>query len=419
MKRRVVITGIGAVSPLGLGGAENWRNIKEGRSGLRDAPFPGSEAFPHAVRGVIDDFSPEQQISNRKLLKLMNRESQLIVTAAGQAMADAEIRGDYPSERTGIYLGTGLTSGELGDLLRLVEDSTDETGLFSYRLMGERALPGCNPLLSFRILTNMPVSYLSIIFGIRGPNLVFNPWSSRTAQAIGEGLRAIRYGDVDCAVVGGGDSKSHAIGFLTFAQRGLLSRSGVCTPFGAESDGLVLSEGAAILVLEEMERAQNRGARIYAEITGYGSATDTESKGLFSEDEAPLMSALERALSDSGIRREEVAYVCASANSHPVGDMTEAKAIAKTFSEGLPCVTSLKAFTGDMGAGASAYSLAICAYALAEGVVPPFPSRGVKGYPGLSLCGGAEQSQPFHHAMVNAFELGEAKVSFVLRRWPG
>ncbi len=418
MKKRVVITGIGAVTPLGIGIKENWRKIKDGRQGIAALEFPGSHAFPHSFCGSVTNFHPADFISQRKMIKLMNREAQMAVSAAGLAINDAGLEGHYSPYRTGLYLGTGLTSGQLADLIRLVENSIDENNRFSYQRLGTEALPNCNPLLSFKILTNMPLCYISILFQVKGPNLVFNPWSSHTAQAIGEGMYAIKQGDIDCAIVGGCDSKSHYTGFLTFSKLVLLSKKGISRPFDKESDGIVLSEGACMLILEDREKAESRGAKIYAELSGYATVTDPDSRTLFSNNPAVLENAMKQAISNADLDEDDIDLVCAAANSHPEGDQAEARAIASLFKAGCPPISAVKAFTGDMAAAAAPFQLAVCAMALKEKTLPPQVNpEEIEKKDRRQPCKHNPERKNIEAALSNSFELGNAKVSLVARRY--
>lgn len=418
MKKRVVITGIGAVTPLGIGIKENWQKIKEGYQGIAALEFPGSHAFPHSFCGSVTNFDPFDFIPQRKMIKLMNREAQMAVSAAGLAIHDAGLEGYYSPYRTGLYLGTGLTSGELADLIRLVENSIDENNRFSYQRLGTEALPNCNPLLSFKILTNMPLCYISILFQVKGPNLVFNPWSSHTAQAIGEGMHAIKQGDIDCAMVGGCDSKSHYTGFLTFSKLGLLSKKGMSRPFDKERDGIVLSEGACMLILEDLEKAESRGAKIYAELSGYATVTDPDSKTLFSNNPAVLEKAMKQAISDADLDEDDIDLICAAANSHPGGDLAEARAIESLFLTKPPHVHAVKALTGDMVAAAAPFQLAVCAMALKEKTFPTQVNpEEIEKNDQRQPCKKNPGTKKLEVALSNSFELGNAKVSLVARRY--
>lgn len=418
MKKRVAITGIGALTPLGTGMEENWQKIKDGDQGIAALEFPGSHTFPHTFCGSIRNFNPSDFISQRKMIKLMNREAQMAVSAAALAIDDAGIRDHYSPYRTGLYLGTGLTSGELEDLIRLVKNSIDENDCFSYQRLGLEALPNCNPLLSFKILTNMPLCYISILFQVKGPNLIFNPWSGNTAQAIGEGMFAIKQGEIDCAIVGGCDSKSHYTGFLTFTKLGLLSKKGISRPFAKERDGIVLSEGACILILEDLEKAESRKAKIYAELSGYATVTDPDSKTLFSKNPAVLEKAMKQAIFDSDLDEDDIDLIYAAANSHPIGDRVEAQAIRALFKKKSTQVIALKALTGDMVAAAAPFQLAVCATALKEKILPPQANlEEIEKNFRLQSCKNDPGTKEMEAALSNSFELGNSKVSLVARRY--
>ncbi|OGF59433.1 MAG: hypothetical protein A2Y62_05950 [Candidatus Fischerbacteria bacterium RBG_13_37_8] len=416
MKKKVAITGIGMVSPLGIGARINWEKLKNGITGIGRAEFTGSDAFPHSMCGMVPEFDPTEYIANLKLLKLMNNESMLGAVAAKLALEDAGIGNTYAPEQQGLYFGAGLTSGELSDLLPLVEDSLDEQGNFSYYHMGTNALPNCNPLLSFKILTNMPLCYISILFNIKGPNLIFNPWSSRTAQAIGEGMRAIQEGELECAVVGGCDSKSNYAGFLIFSKLGLLSAKGICCPFNRRRDGIILSEGATVLVLEDFAKAHERGANIYAELAGYGNTTSPTTDKYWVDDPAVLVRTIEIALADAGITANDIDYVCASASSVPEGDMVEAQALETVFKESPAIIGSVKGHVGDMLAAASPFALATACLALKEQIVPPLLNfEQSEEDIVLRFCGSSAENQKLRAVLVNAFEMGNAKVSIIVR----
>ncbi|MCK5057573.1 MAG: beta-ketoacyl-[acyl-carrier-protein] synthase family protein [Candidatus Aminicenantes bacterium] len=430
MKRRVAITGIGAITPLGIGMEKNWEKVKKGVPGISKIEFPGSRLFPHSFAGSVSNFDPADFIPKKKMIKLMNREAQMAVSAAGLAIADAGMDGCYSPHRTGLYLGTGLTSGQLPDLIKLVGNSIDENDRFSYRHMGTEALPNCNPLLSFKILTNMPLCYISILFQVKGPNMVFNPWSGNTAQAIGEGIVAIQQGDIDCAIVGGCDSKTNYVGFLTFTKLGLLSKKGKSRPFDKNRDGIVLSEGACILVLEDLEKAESRNANIYAELSGYATVTDPDSKSgwhpqpmrgpeVLEKRTEVLEKTMKQAVSDSGLDKDGIDLICAAANSHPVGDLVEARAVESLFKgRAAPPVIAVKTLTGDMIAAAAPFELAVCALALKEGILPAGVAPGESDENiRLRFCKNKPEKKDIKTALSNSFEFGNSKVSLTARRY--
>jgi 3-oxoacyl-[acyl-carrier-protein] synthase II len=247
--------------------------------------------------------------------------------------------------------------------------------------------------------------------------MVFNPWAGNNAQGIGEAFRAIQNGELDCALVGGADSKAHYVGFVTFSQHNLLSKKGICCPFDENRDGLILSEGSCFLVLEKLEIAQKRDAKIYAEIIGYGEATDWESQGFFSENVQILEKAMKNALNDANIEPYQVDYINASANSHPIGDFTEGKAIMNLFNN-KPVVNSTKALTNELGAASASFELAVCAMAIKNKTIPPTvnlntPDKRLR----LNFGSKETQREEINIGLTNSFELGSSKVTLILRKY--
>lgn len=414
MKNRVAVTGLGVVSPLGIGIKETWGKLILKKSAITEASFEGSQLFNNAKCGSVPEFDPCEYIPNRRLLKLMNRESMLASTAAKLAIADAHLDNFYTPESTGLYLGSGLTSGDIDYLIPLIENSLDEQGNFSYELFGRKALPDCNPLLSFKILPNMALSYISILHNIKGRNMAFNPWPGNAAQAIGEALRAIQSGSIDCAVAGGCDSKNHFIGFATFSNFGMLSENGICSPFSKESNGLILSEGASVIILENYELALKRGAVIYAELTGYNTLTDSVSPGYFSTCAQTLKNVMKRTISDAGLNENDIDVVLSGAVSIWESDRTEAAAISNLFEGNCPLITGTKSLTGDMLAASPAFDFCISAYSLWNGRIPALI---INTDTEIELNFSDEmQLKSIETILLNSFEPGRVKTSLLLRK---
>lgn len=257
--KRVAITGIGIVTPLGTDPGEVLRRIQVGHSAASSAGFDAS-AFACPVCARVNDFQPHRYVSEAKLVRLMNRDAQLAVAAARLALQDAGVRSGttYPSEAIGLFGATGLAGLPVREVGPLIRVSADSSGNFDLTRFGQAGLKAVSPILSFKILSNMPVSFVSINEDIQGPNAVYTPWEGDGAQAVEAGIRALQAGDVSCALVGGCDVKTHELAFATLQQQGLFSswqRSG---------NGIVPGEGAAFLVLETEEGARSRGVRIYA-----------------------------------------------------------------------------------------------------------------------------------------------------------
>ena len=416
MERKVAVTGIGVVSPLGTELSGIWRRWGFGEGAVRNAEFAEHQVFPHGRCARTPDESWAALVPNRKLVKFMNREAHMAAAAAALALKDSSLGDTVLPGRRSIYLGTGLTSSEIEELAPVLEASFGERGEFSCRRLGEEGLATCNPLLSFKLLPNMALCYISMLYGIRGDNLVFNPWPGNAAQAVVAGARAVAWGEADCALVGGCDCKTHFIGFLTLSQMGLLSPTGDCRPLERGRDGLVPGEGAAVLVLEEMEHATRRQAPVYAEICGFAEAADVRSTSIDPSRPGILGDVMAKALRESGLVPGEIGGIFCSAGGHPSGDLCEAEAIASVF-EPAPPLHSLKALSGDLLAAAPSFALSMAAFALRNRLVPPAlrPSEPDPAMPD-SFFQGRPLPDPPAAFLVNAFDLGQAKVSLALRR---
>lgn len=421
MKRRAVITGMGVISPLGVGVDANREALKNGQSGISEITAFDASLLPLKAAGQVRDFHSEDCILNRKSIKLMSRCSQMAVAAAGMAVADSGIDlNSVDPSRAGIYMGLGMASGDLEEITPMLISSLDHGGKFSPKRFGSEGLSSLNPILSFKVLSNFPLCHTAIEFNIQGPNLTFNSFAPGAAQAVGEAFRAIQYGQVDLAFAGGADSQVSVPGFITLSQMGLLARSDknpeeLSRPFDMDRNGLVPGEGSSFIILEDMEHALARGAYIHAEIIGYGQATCNTGYE-YDMDTTGRALAMQRALSDGGIKPSEVGYINASADSHPIGDLAEARAIAEVFSDSVT-ISSTKSMTGNLLAAAEPFEVFACAAVLEDGIIPPTlnfrePDPGVE----LNIVASAGQEKAIEIAMSNSFGFCGSFVSLVLRR---
>jgi 3-oxoacyl-[acyl-carrier-protein] synthase II len=419
MKRRAVITGMGVISPLGIGADANREALKSGQSGISEITTFDGSLLPLKAAGQVRDFHPEDYITNSKSIKLMSRCSQMAVAVAGMAVADSGIDlGSVDPSRIGIYMGLGMASGDLEEITPMLLSSLDHEGGFSPKRFGSEGLSSLNPILSFKVLNNFPLCHTAIEFNIQGPNLTFNSFAPGAAQAVGEAFRAIQYGQVDLAFAGGADSQVSVPGFITLSQMGLLARSDkspeeLSRPFDVGRNGLVPGEGAAFIVLEAMGHALARKAHIHAEIIGYGQAACNTAYG-YNMDTTGRVLAMQKALSDSGIKPSDVGYINASADSHPIGDLAEARAIAEVFSDSVT-ISSTKSMTGNLLAAAEPFELFACAGVLEESIIPPTlnfaePDPGVE----LNIVASAGQERAVEIAMSNSFGFCGSCVSLVL-----
>ena len=262
----VVVTGVGLLTPLGNCAEEILSRISHGENAF--APPAGFEVRPFPCRtcAQITDFDPEPYVPEPKTLRLMSRDAVFAVAAARRAMRDAGLclPRDYRPENVALYGATGLAGIPLAEVAPLVRLAAGEDGGLDLARFGRAGLRRVRPVLSFKILSNMPICFVSIFEQIRGPNAVYNPWEGQGAQAILAGVDAILRGDVPCALVGGCDVKTHELGFIALQQQGALAS------WGVHGEGSVPGEGAAFLVLERADAALARGARVYARIAACG-----------------------------------------------------------------------------------------------------------------------------------------------------
>ena len=275
MRPGVVITGMGIVSPIGNQPGEVLSRILAGERAISVPSFDASP-FDCRVCASVAGFDAEQYFPENKTLRLMNRDAQMAVVAAHLAMRDSGIvvGETYPSEQIAMYGSTGLTGLPVDEIRRLVQLSAAADGSLDLHQLGEVALRRVRPVLSFKILANIPICFVSIFEGIRGENGVYTPWENHGAQAIVAGIRAIHHGRASCAVVGGCDVKTHEFAFIALQQHRYFES------WRRDGCGIVPGEGAAFLVLENEEDARRRGAHIHARICEYGLVTNRRGKEL-------------------------------------------------------------------------------------------------------------------------------------------
>lgn len=257
------------VTPLGKKPAEILRDLEAGKSAV--APPANFDATPFAcpVCAEVKDFRPQPYVSEGKMIRLMNRDAQLAVAAAHLALADAGVKPgeSHPPEAIALFAATGMAGLPLAEVVPLVEASTGPDGQFDPARFGQDGLRTVSPVLSFKILSNMPLCFVSICENIQGPNGVYTPWEGQGAQAVEAAIRALESGEAQCAVAGGCDVKTHELAFLGLEQQGLFDS------WRQSQTGVIPGEGAVFLVLETAERAAARGAQAYARISDFDRRT--------------------------------------------------------------------------------------------------------------------------------------------------
>jgi 3-oxoacyl-[acyl-carrier-protein] synthase II len=339
--RRVAVTGVGVLAACGIGREAFWAGLL--------APQPTAERR-------IADFEPEKFFENPKEAKRTDRFAQLALAAAAEALEQAGDVGVDPA-RGGVLLGTGVGGLE-----------TLETQIVTRHEKGERRV---SPFLVPMMMSNAASAALSMRYGWQGPCETTVTACSAATHAIGNAARLIAYGRCDAALTGGSEAAMTITGMAGFRNMTALSNSGVSRPFDAERDGFVMSEGAAVLVLEEWSAAEARGATILAEILGAGSNADAHHITAPSPGGAGAISCMEQALADAGLSPADIVHINAHGTSTPLNDAAEAEAIAKVFGTPGPVVTSTKGVTGHALGAAGALEAAAVVLSMAHGLIPP------------------------------------------------
>jgi len=361
---RVVVTGLGIISPIGTGKDAFWEALLRGESGVRRITRFDPSEFRTQIAAEVIDFNPETYI-DKKDARRMDRYTQFAVAATGLALKDAEIApGTVDPDRVGVVLGCGIGG---------IETFEEQT-----RVLVTRGPSRISPFFVPMMIANMGAGYVAIVNGFYGPNSTIVTACASSNQAVGEAFRIIQRGEADVMVTGGTEAGITPVGIAGFcAMKAMSTRNDeparASRPFDAGRDGFVVGEGAAILILENMERAVARGAHIYAEITGYGQSCDAYHITAPDPEGSGAAKAMERALADAGLTPGEVSYINAHGTSTPFNDKVETLAIKKVFGEfayRVP-VSSTKSMTGHLLGAAGGIEAAACVLSIARGVIPP------------------------------------------------
>lgn len=378
-RRRVVITGMGCVTPLGVTVEELWANLKEGRSGVGPTTVFDASRFPTRIAAEVKDWTVAAEGQPEDRWQFCGRHTKFAAGAALQAMRHAGLEQGLNSapDRLGIYLGSGEGQQDFESFTRMMMASIegDSLNVANFTRLGLEAL---HPLSEVEQEPNMPAGHLAALFDAQGPNLNCLTACAASSQAIGEATELVRRGDADVMLTGGTHSMIHPFGVTGFNLLTALSTRNdeparASRPFDNERDGFVLGEGAAMVILEELEHARARGATIYGEVLGYGSTadafriTDTHPEG------RGATSCIRMALADAGLGLEDIDYINAHGTSTSVNDRVESLAIKKVFEERaykIP-VSSTKSMMGHLIAAAGATEAIVSLLAIRDRVLPP------------------------------------------------
>jgi len=411
--RRVVISGLGAISPCGPDTASTWAGLREGKSGI--GPITLFDASEHATQfaGECTGFDPEKYIE-KKRLREGDRFIHLAVGASALAVESGGIAdfNDEDKERTGTFIGVGMCG------LSLIEQQT--------RVLFEKGPRRMTPYFIPGTITNLAPGTVSIRYGFKGPSYTTTSACSSGAHAIGEAFRWIARGDIDAAVAGGAEAAITPLGVGGFnAMRALSKRNDApekaSRPYDRDRDGFVMGEGAGILILEEREHAIRRGARIYGEILGYGATADAYHLSQPAPEGEGAQRAMRAALKDAKLNASDVDYLNSHGTSTDAGDITELVAIEKVFGDHAKSgmlISSTKSMTGHLLGAAGGLEAVIATLALNEGVVPPTinldnPDERAAGF---DLVPHTARQKKLDVVLSNSFGFGGTNVALVIKR---
>ena len=364
--RRVAVTGLGLVSPLGIGNSENWSALLAGASGVGPITRFDASRFTSRIAGEVKNFDPSRYIE-KKEIKKMDTFIQYAMAAAQFAMEDSALPvSDANRERIAVVVGSGI--GGLPIIEKTMREYVETGG--SPKVI--------SPFFITALIVNEAAGNISIRYGLKGPNLSTVTACTTGAHAIGEAYRMIQYGEADAAIAGGTESVITPLAVGGFAvMRALSTRNDeperASRPWDRDRDGFVISEGAGLVVLEEMEAAVQRGVRIYAELVGYGLSGDAYHIAAPSEDGDGPARVMLNALADAHIEGDQIDYINAHGTSTPLGDRAETLAIKRVFGDHARkvAISSTKSMTGHLLGAAGGLETGICALAVYHGVIPP------------------------------------------------
>jgi 3-oxoacyl-[acyl-carrier-protein] synthase II len=341
MKQRVVITGMGVVSPIGIGIEAFWDSLKNGRSGAGHVTFFDTAEYPCKIDAEVKGFEPEKYI-DKKTIRRMDRFTQFALAAADMAVRDAKLdTGSVSPDRVGVIVGSGI-----GGLSTIEEE---------HSVLRERGARRVSPFLIPRLISNIAPGEIAIRWGFTGPNYAVSSACATSNHAIGDALRMLRYGDADIIVAGGTEAAITPLGFAGFCSARTLSTRNddpqkASRPFDKDRDGFLMGEGAGIVILETLEHAQKRGAKIYVELAGYGATDDAYHITAPNPEATSAIGAMRRALQDADLTPDKIQYVNAHGTSTELNDKTETKAIKAVFGEHARklAISSTKSMTGHL-----------------------------------------------------------------------
>jgi 3-oxoacyl-[acyl-carrier-protein] synthase II len=421
--RRVVVTGIGVVAPNGNTAREFWSACADGKTGIDRISSFDTTGFPTNIAGEVRGFDVVPFCKDRRMLKLLNRHIQFALGAAHEAIQDSGLPTDrIDHTRFGVCMGSGVVPMELRELGPLIAESLDAEGKFDAPAFGRKAPDSLFPLWLLKQLPNMLSSHLAIQHKAEGPSNTITTACAAGTQAVGEAFRLIARGDADAMLAGGADSRIEPLMMVAYSALGALSTGQrpageVSRPFDRKRDGFVLGEGAAVLVLEELEIARKRGAPIYAEVLGYGASCDAYGVTKPDPTGAGACRAIEAALREAKLNREDIDYINAHGTSTRLNDHMETLAVKGALgadAKRVPC-SSIKSMIGHLIGAAGAVEAAATALTIKSNVLPPTINlTDPDPECDLDYVPNEAREKPVRYALSNSFGFGGQNAALIM-----
>lgn len=410
VEQRVVITGLGAVTPIGIGVDDFFEGLKTGRNGIARVTHFDVKDFRSKLAGEVKGFQPETWI-DRKSAKRMDRFTQFAMAASAMAIEDAGLDSfSFDNNRAGVIIGSGIGGS------RTIEDG--------YAILKEKGPNSLNPFFVSKLLINMAASMVSIKYGLKGPLSALSVACSTGTNAIGDALRIIQRGDADFVVAGSSEASVNPLPYGCFcATRSMTTNENpdnASRPFDKNRDGFVMGEGAGIVILENEQHALKRGANIYAEVAGYGNTADAYHFTAPEPDGDGMKRVMEVALRDANMKAEKIGYINAHGTSTALNDKCESNAIINVFSEHSKKlkISSIKSMIGHLMAGAGSVEFVATVKSLVTGIIPPTvnyeepdPDCPLDYVPNIA------ESFDFSAAMSNSFGFGGGNASIIVKKY--
>ncbi|MCA9067567.1 MAG: beta-ketoacyl-ACP synthase II [Planctomycetaceae bacterium] len=425
MRRRVVVTGIGCVTPVGNDVNSMWSSLQESRSGIGNISYFDASNFPTRIAGEVKNYHLTQYLDDVTRFEHSGRNIRFAIGAAHQAVHDSGLPStSFDPTRFGVYLGAGEGQQDFQLFMSMVAQSYND-GAIDLAKFTECAMHQLNPQEELDQEPNMTAGHLASLFDAQGPNLNCLTACAASSQAIGEATEIIRRGDADLMLSGGAHSMIHPFGVTGFNLLTALSTNNVdpkkaSRPFDKNRDGFVLGEGAGMLILEELEHAQKRRAAIYGEVVGYGSSADAYAITDIHPEGRGAVSCITHALKDAGLNTDQIGYINAHGTSTAVNDRVETSAIKQVLGEHAKStpVSSIKSMMGHLIAAAGSVEAITCLLTIRDSVLPPTINYETPDPDcDLDYIPNSAREKKVDYALSNSFGFGGQNISLIFGRF--